>query len=123
VLTEPSAFWRGRIGAEDLGLLRERLGRRPGGREGERHVEHASVPLDVLEVDAAVPKTPIDAWMWSGGGEKQVEDEVEEEVQRLATAEVLEESYVGAAAAAAAVEQVVLAGPVVAAGHKEVDIM
>jgi hypothetical protein len=48
--------------------------------------------------------------------------EVEEEVQRLATAEVLEESYVGAAAAAA-VEQVVLAGPVVAAGHKEVDIM
>jgi len=126
VLTEPSAFWRGRIGAEDLGLLRERLGRRPGGREGaERHGEHASVPLDVLEVDAAVPKTPIDAWMWSGEGEKEVEDEVEAEVQRLATAEVLEESYVGAvgAAAAAAAEQFVLAGPVVAAGHKEADIM
>ena len=126
VLTEPSAFWRGRIGAEDLGLLRERLGRRLGGREGERHGEHASVPLDVLEVDAAVPKTPIDAWMWSGEAEKEVEDEVEAEVQRLATAEVLEESYVGAvgaAAAAAAAEQVVLAGPVVAAGHKEVDIM
>jgi len=79
----------------------------------------------VLEVDAAVPKTPIDAWMWSGEGENEVEDEVEAEVQRLATAEVLEESYVGAvgAAAAAAAEQFVLAGPVVAAGHKEADIM
>lgn len=114
VLTEPSAFWRGRIGAEELGFLRERLGHRPGGREGE----HASGPLNVLEVNAAVPKTPIDAWMWSGGGEEDVEEEVEEEVHTLAKAGV----SVGAAAAAAAAEQVVLAGPVVTAGCKEVPV-